>query len=289
MRKIFWILSIAASLMAPPLWAATDPDDAKTQEALKGNVVDFRDWLMRQLSQFPKGPSAVNPYGPRNFASTSSKKSCFTANQFNQARKSDWAKCQVMDGLSTLSQQLAKTAGTAFALNSAGQLQQYATQLKQSDDPQFQQIGILYGQEAQALQTGNIQGADQAANQVSAVPKPYVPPGYQPTQGESQLVSAFNQVIGTIIAGLGGILGTFAVSQILQALGIPSLASLLGMGQVAGSSLATGQNPSAVANNTGANVIYQGGNSAMQQLGSINVNPRQSQNSANAGGAPSAQ
>ena len=289
MRKIFWILSIAASLTAQPLLAAADPDDAKTQDALKGNVVDFRDWLMKQLSQFPKAPSAVNSYGSRNYASISSKKSCFTANQFNQARKSDWAKCQVMDGLSTLSQQLAKTAGTAFALNSAGQLQQYATQLKQSDDPQFQKIGILYGQEAQALQTGNIQGADQAANQVSAVPKPYVPPGYQPTQGESQLVSAFNQVIGTIIAGLGGILGTFAVSQLLQALGIPSLASLLGMGQVAGSSLATGQNPSAVANSAGANVIYQGGNSAMQQLGSINVSPRQSQNSANAGGAPSAQ
>jgi ABC-type cobalt transport system substrate-binding protein len=244
---------------------------------------------MKQLSQFPKSPSTRYPYASGNYVSVSRKSPCFSANQFNQARKSDWAKCQIMDGLSTLSQQLAKTAGTAFSQNSAGQLNQYATQLKQSDDPQFQQIGMLYTQEAQALQTGNIQGADQAANQVSAVPKPYVAPGYQPTQGESQLVSAFNSVIGTVIAGLGGILGTFAVSQILQALGIPNLASLLGTGQVAGTSLATGQNPSVVANNAGANVIYQGGSSAMQQLGTINVNPRQSQNSANAGGAPSAQ
>ena len=288
-REKILALLLAALLVAHPLLADTDPDDAKTQDALKGNVIDFRDWLMKQLSQFPKVPFSRGPYGPRNYVSVSSKKSCFTANQFNQAKKSDWAKSQIMDGLSTLSQQLAKTAGTAFALNSAGQLQQYSTQLQQSDDPQFQQIGILYGQEAQALQTGNIQGADQAANQVSAVPKPYVPPGYQPTQGESQIVSAFNQVIGTVIAGLGGILGAFAVSQILQALGIGNLASLLGMGQVAGSSLATGQNPSVVANNSGANLIYQGGNSAMQQLGSINVSPRQSQNSANAGGAPSAQ
>ena len=223
--------------------ADTSTDDGKTQETLRSNVIDFRDWLMKQLSALPKAHSNGNSYASRNYASLSKRSTCFTANQFNQARKSDWAKSQVMDGLSTLSQQLAKTAGTAFAQNSAGQLNQYATQLKQSDDPQFQQIGILYTQEAQALQNGNIQAADQAANQVSAVPKPYVPPGYQPTQGESQLVSAFNQVIGTVIAGLGGILGTFAVSQILQALGIPNLASLLGTGQVAGTSLGYGPKP----------------------------------------------
>ena len=135
-----------------------------------------------------------------------------------------------MQGLSTLSQQLANTAGTAFAPQSATQLQQYSTQLKQSDDPQFQRSGALYTQEAQALQAGNIQGADQAANQVAAVPQPYVAPGYQPTQNESALALSFNQVIGTVIASLGGILGTLAVSQILQALGIPNLSSLLGDG-----------------------------------------------------------
>lgn len=286
-KKFVFLLATLSAVH--PLLADTSTDDGKTQEALRSNVIDFRDWLMKQLSAFPKPPSNGKSYASRNYPGLSKKSSCFTANQFNQARKSDWVKSQVMDGLSTLSQQLAKTAGTAFAQNSAGQLNQYATQLQQSDDPQFQQIGILYTQEAQALQTGNIQAADQTANQVSAVPKPYVPPGYQPTQGESQLVSAFNQVIGTVIAGLGGILGTFAVTQILQALGIPNLASLLGTGQVAGTSLATGQNPSVVANNAGANVIYQGGSSAMQQLGTINLSPRQSQNSANAGGAPAAQ
>jgi hypothetical protein len=282
-------MTFLTALMFQPSWADTTQDDAKMQEVLKHNVIDFRDWLMKQLSQFPKDPSPRYGYVPRNYGSIARRNTCFTADQFNQARKSDWVKCQIMDGLSTLSQQLANTAGTAYAQNSAGQLNQYATQLQQSDDPQFQQIGTLYSQEAQALQSGNIQGADQAANQVSAVPKPYVPPGYQPTQGESQMVSAFNQVIGTVIASLGGILGTFAVAQILQTLGIPNLASLLGTGQVAGSSLASGQNPSVVGNNAGANAIYQGGSSAMQQLGSVNLNPRQSQSSANAGGAPSAQ
>jgi len=287
--KATFLISLIILLVVQPAFPSPTPDDDKTQQALKGNVVDFRDWLMKQLSAFPKTSQTNNSFASRNYAGLSKRNTCFTANQFNQAKKSDWAKCQIMDGLSTLSQQLAKTAGTAFALNSANQLTQYAALLKQSDDPEFQKIGVLYTQEAQALQTGNIQAADQAANQVSAIPKPYVPPGYQPTQGESQLVSEFNQVIGTIIAGLGGILGTFAVATILQALGIPNMGSLLGTGQVAGTSLATGQNPSQVANNAGANVVYTGGNAVMNQMGTVNVNPRQNQNSANAGGAPAAQ
>ena len=288
MKKIFFGITFAF-LSFSFTQAGTTQDDDKTQQALRTNVVDFRDWLMKQLSAFPKAPANANSFASRNYTGLGKKNLGFNANQFNQARKSDWAKCQIMDGLSTLSQQLAKTAGTAFALQSANQLNQYAAQLKQSDDPDFQKIGILYTQEAQALQTGNIQAADQAANQVSAIPKPYVPPGYQPTQGESQLVQAFNQVVGTIIAGLGGILGTFAVAQILQALGIPNLASLLGTGQMAGTSLATGKNPSKVVDNTGANVVYTGGGAVMNQLGGVNVAPRQSQNSANAGGAPTAQ
>ncbi len=38
--------------------ADTTPDDPKTEEALKDNVIDFRDWLMKQLSQFPKADPA---------------------------------------------------------------------------------------------------------------------------------------------------------------------------------------------------------------------------------------
>ncbi len=288
MKRIV-VFTLLVLFVGRPTFGGPTPSDLKVEESLRSNVIDFRDWLMKQLFAFPKTSQTNNSFASRSYAGLSKRNTCFTADQFNQARKSDWAKSQVMDGLSTLSQQLAKTAGTAFALNSANQLNQYAAQLKQSDDPEFQKIGILYTQEAQALQSGNIQAADQAANQVSAVPKPYVPPGYQPTQGESQLVSAFNQVIGSIIGGLGGILGTFAVSQILQALGIPNLSSLLGTGQVAGTSLATGQNPSRVADNTGANVVYTGGSAVMNQLGSVNLNPRQSQNSTNAGGPPSAQ
>ncbi|HXL72191.1 MAG TPA: hypothetical protein VN963_01080, partial [bacterium] len=173
-----------------------------------------------------------------------------------------------------------------------------------SDDPQFQQVGTLYNQEAQALQTGNIQAADQTATQVAAVPQPYVAPGYQPTSSENSLAQTFNQVIGTVIASLAGILGTMAVAQILATLGIPSLASLLGTGQVLGTSVASGQSPVTALTNAGNSTIQTGGSvaiqqgglaiqqqgsAALQQLGSVNVKPLQSQSSANAGGAPPAQ
>ncbi len=269
--------------------ADTTPNDPKTEEALRNNVIDFRDWFMKHLSQFPKADSHSTGMMPRNYASVPKKNPTFTANQYNQASKSDWVKCQIMNGLSTLSQQLSSTAGTAFAPNSANQLQQNAVQLQQSNDPQFQQIGALFSQQAQALKSGNIQASDQIANQVSAIPQPNVPPGYQPTQGESAIVQAFNQVIGTVLAGLGGALGSLAVAQLLQALGITNLGSLLGTGQSTGSAIALGQNPGGALNTGGANVVQTGGGALMQQLGNVNVKPLQPQNSANAGGPPPAQ
>ena len=292
--RSFLPVVLILTLAHPPVFAEPVTDDSKTEEALKANVVDFRDWMIKQLSQFPKADSAKE--GLRRYADLPRKTKVFTANQYNQAAKSDWVKSQILSGLSTLSQQLANTTGTAYAPQSAKQLQQYAIQLQQSNDQQFQQVGTLYNQEAQALQSGNIQGADQAASQVAAVPQPYVSPGYQPTSSENTLLQTFNQVLGTIIAALAGILGTMAVAQILKALGIPSLSSLLGTGQTLGTSVATGQNPSTALTNAGNSTIQTGGVMAiqqgslgLQQLGNVNVKPLQSQNSENAGGAPQAQ
>jgi hypothetical protein len=289
MTRIF-IIFLILFVAHPPVIASNDPDDLKTEEALKANVVDFRDWLMKQLSQFPKVEVARSSLVSRNYAYSPRKKQCFTASQYNQASKSDWVKSQVMQGLSTLSQQLANTAGTAFAPQSASQLQQYSTQLQQSNDPQFQKVGALYSQEAQALQAGNVQGADQAANQVAAVPQPYIAPGYQPTQSESSLAQSFNQIVGTVIASLSGILGTMAVAQILQALGIPNLSSLLGgSGQGIGSSAGAGQITGPALTNSGTNTNQAGGSVGLQQLGAVTVKSLQNQGSANAGGAPPAQ
>lgn len=276
-----------ALILTYPAWGSL-PDDPKTAEALKANVVDFRDWLMKQLSQFPK-VEANKSFRAGGHVYVPKRQACFTANQYNQAAKSDWVKGQVLQGLSVLSQQLANTAGTAFAGQSAGQLQQYAVQLQQSDDPQFQQVGTLYGQEAQALQAGNVQGADQAAVQVAAVPAPSVPSGYQPTSAESSLAQTFNQVIGTVIAGLAGVLGTLAVAQVLQALGLPALSSLLGTGQALGTSVATGTSTGTALTNAGNSTIQTGGSAALQQLGTVNVKQLQTQGSANAGGPPPAQ
>ena len=273
-------------LLAFPAWGSVS-DDPKTEEALKANVVDFRDWLIDQLSQFPKVDPAKS-WG-NGYVSISKKQACFTASQYNQAAKSDWVKSQVLQGLSVLSQQLANTAGTAFAGQSASQLQQYATQLQQSDDPQFQQVGTLYNQEAQALQSGDIQGADQTSVQVAAVPAPYVAPGYQPTSTEQSLAETFNQVVGTVIASLAGVLGAFAVAGVLKALGLPSLSSLLGTGQTLGTSVATGTNAGTALTNAGNSTIQTGGGAALQQLGTVNVGQLQTQGSANAGGAPPAQ
>lgn len=282
MKKILPFCLVLA--LVCPAWG--DLDDPKAEETLKANVVDFRDWLMQRLAEFPKEDPAKS-WG--SYAYVPPRRACFTAGQYNQAARSDWVKAQVLQGLSVLSQQLANTAGTAFAGQSAGQLQQYAVQLQQSDDPQFQQVGGLYGQEAQALQTGDVQGADQAAVQVAAVPAPSIAPGYQPTGAEQSLAQTFNQVVGTVIASLAGVLGTFAVAGVLQALGLPSLSSLLGMGQVLGSSVATGTSAGTALTNAGNSTIQTGGGVALQQLGSVNVGQLQTQGSANAGGAPPAQ
>jgi len=286
-----------------PLFAGI-PDDPKIEDAVKANVIDFRDWLMKMLSQMPKtaAPHALrHSYG----LAVAKKNRFFTANQYNQAAKSNWVKAQVLQGLSVLSQQLANTVGTAYAPQSSSQLQQYSTQLQQSDDPQFQQVGSLYNQEAQALQTSNIQTADQSATQVAAVQAPYVAPGYQPSQMETNQAQAFNQGVGSVIASLGGILGTIAVTAILTELGVPQLAPAV-MGAIStGSTMLNGNTSTMGASsfsassvsslsNTG-NYVMTGSNMAqnasvsLQQLGNVNVKPLQSQGSSNASSAPPAQ
>lgn len=284
-----------------PVGAAV-PDDPKVEEEVKANVVDFRDWLMKMLAQMPK---AETKSLRRSYGLVAKKKpKCFTANQYNQAAKSNWVKSQVLQGLSILSQQLANTVGTAYSGQGSSQLQQYATQLQQSDDQQFQQVGSLYSQEAQAIQSGNVQGADQAATQVAAVQSPSVVAGYQPSQVENSQAQSFNQGVGSVISSLYGILGTIAVTAVLTELGCPELAPVV-MGAVStGSTMLNGNTTSVGSSysssalsslqNTG-NYTMTGSNMAqnasvsLQQLGTVNVKSLQSQGSANASSAPSAQ
>ncbi len=284
--KGIWI-SIIFLFCVQPLSADTFSDDSKTNDEIRQNVVGFRDFLMKELV-FPK--ESARRYVPTGVVSRGTRKPCpFTSTQYNQAAKSDWVKSQVMSGLATLSAQLSQTVGTAFAPQSVTELQGYSVQLQGSSDPDFQQIGGLYQQEAQAIQTGNVAQANTISGQISALPGPTVAPGYQPTSQESALVSAFNQVIGTAIAALGGVIGSLVVSQILSSLGITNLGSLVGLGQSTGSNIATSGNGVQGLNTAGAVAVQTGGSVAIQQLGTVNVQPREPQNSANAGGAPPAQ
>src|SRR5665213_338897 len=307
MRSVFlFVLTFFACSL---LFADSTPDDPKVEETLKANVVDFRDWLMKELSQFPKVETNRRVLVSRKYFVPPKKN--ITASQYNQAAKSSWVKSQVMQELSVLSQQLSNTAGTAYAPQSASQLQQYSVQLQQSDDPQFQQVGTFFSQEAQALQTGNVQGADQAASQVAALPQPYVAPGYQPSQSESSLADTLHQIIGSIIGAVleaaiavyGGPVGISLASPAIQSVfgGGQNTGSVLAAGQLLsgqsyGKSMSTGFNPVTALTNISSNTIQpngsvaiQQGSAALQQLGSVNVKQLQSQNSANAGGAPPAQ
>jgi hypothetical protein len=281
-----WLLILSLSIQ--PALADPTPDDPKMDEEIKNNVTDFRDWMMKELAQFPK-PDPSRGYHSMGMAAIGKKNSVFTASQYNQAAKSDWVKCQVMQGLSLLSQQLSTTVGTALAPQSSTQLQQYATQLQQSDDPQFQQIGTLYTQEAQAIQSGNVQATDSAASQVAAVTPPTVASGYQPSSDESSLAQAFTTILSMVMMAYGGVLGAAFVSQLTQAMnGNTSSSSLMGTGASLGNMISAGQNPGATASSSVPTTIQNSG-AVMQQLGTVNVQPRQSQNSANAGSAPQAQ
>lgn len=280
--------SLVALFTIQPVYADLTPDDPKVDDELKNNVFEFRDWMMKELAQFPKqDPSRV--YHSMGMAAIAKKNSVFTASQYNQAAKSDWVKCQVMQGLSLLSQQLSTTVGTALAPQSSTQLQQYATQLQQSDDPQFRQIGTLYTQEAQAIQNGNVQAADSAASQVAAMTPPTVASSYQPSSSESSLAQAFTTILSMVMMAYGSVFGAAFVSQLIQAMnGNTSSSSLIGTGASLGNMIPTGQNPGAAASSSVPTTIQNSG-AVMQQLGTVNVQPRQSQNSTNSGSAPPAQ
>jgi hypothetical protein len=123
---------------------------------------------------------------------------------------------------------------------------------------------------------------------------------------ESSQVQAFNQGVGSVIASLGGILGTIAVTAILTELGCPELAPAV-MGAIStGSTVLNGNTTSTMGATsfgtsslsslsnvgnyamTGSNMA-QNASVSLQQLGNVNVKQLQSQSSANASGAPSAQ
>ena len=187
-------------------------------------VIHIRDSYVDFFKEFPKQIAAGNaqdPIVPRsaNFgASTSAPK--LTKDYYNQVAKSNYEKQQIMQSLGTLALGLANTAGSAYAFDSSQKAAQQSSALLASSDSQFQQMGQLFQQESQQIAQNDRSGASNTAGQIQAVPQPYVSPNYQPTQGESVIVQAFNFAVGGIVQTLGGVLGGMAVGSLLKSLGI---------------------------------------------------------------------
>ena len=231
-----------------------------------------RDSYSDFFRDFPKNPSqqyASNPYAKSGgFGKSGSQK--VNGAYYNQVAKSSYEKQQIMQSLSTLAMSLANTAGSAFAFESAKTATTQAAALTASSDPQFQQMGQLLNQEAQQIANNDRVGAVNTAQQIQAVPPPYVPPNYQPTEGESVIVQAFNAAIGLTIQALAGVLGGTAISAILKALGIGGNSGLAGAGYNTGAGVASaaynGQNVGVAANNGGAQAINVGAGAVQNQI-----------------------
>lgn len=187
-------------------------------------MTHIRDSYVDFFKGFPKADSSSynqSPVVPRSAgfgAGASAPK--LSGNYYNNVAKSSYEKQQIMQSLGTLALGLANTAGSAYAFDSSQKASQQAAALLASSDPQFKQMGQLFQQESQQIAQNDRTGASNTAGQIQSVPQPYVSPNYQPTQGESVIVQAFNFAIGGIVQTLGGVLGGMAISSLLKSLGI---------------------------------------------------------------------
>jgi hypothetical protein len=260
-----------AFLVALPSFAGTISEE---MNRIHQSYVDF-------FKDFPKGdPShsggSQSSQRQTNFHGSSTGPQV-SGNYYNQVAKSNYEKQQIMQTLGTLASGLANSAGSAYAFDSSQKAAQQAAALSASTDPQFQQMGKLFQQESQQIAQNDRAGATNSANQIQAVPQPYVSPNYQPTQGESVIVQAFNFAVGGILSSLGGVLGGTAVAALLKTLGIGGGmgAGLSSAGYQTGSGVVNsaynGQSASPALNNGAVGTINTGAGGAQ---GAINQVPQ---------------
>lgn len=279
---------LALLLFFVPLAARADSSEAEMRNYQKSLNDAFKD--------FPDKPQPGQMDTRNNSRGGGGKNgsNAFSTSNLNKASQSAYTKSQVMKTISQLALAWAQSAGSMQGLQSSQQASQLAGNLSASNDPQFQQMGQLLKQESTAISQANRPGAENYANQIQSVPPPYVPPGYQPTQGESWLVQAFNGAAATVISSLTGVLGVMVVKDILSGLGIDPSSWSLGLGNSLGSNLGrsavNGQNAAPVLQSGAQSSIGQGtgslSSSIQQSSGSIvNTNPVQSNQT---GTAPSA-
>src|ERR1039458_5901177 len=216
--KNFIFLLVFLALPIPVFAQVFDgTNKSDPEQIMKSNIRGFREYLGKQADDFPTNAN----FNSQTFAYAkqySNNYKTFGTSKYDQAAQSPYAKSQFMTQLAMLAQQLVQTAGTPSAAQSALQLSTQGKQMAASSDPQFQQMGQLMQNEASAIQAGDQTQAAQYSSQISALPVPSVPPGYQPTQQESVLVQALNFMLTGIIGSLGGVLGQVLAGEIFGGL-----------------------------------------------------------------------
>lgn len=267
-------------------------------ETVDAEMHNYQKSLNDAFRDFPDKPAAnTQRTGDFNSSPTSGhgkSSNPFTTANFNKAAQTPYAKAQTMKTISDLALAFARSAGSMQGLQSSSQAAQLGSALSASSDPSFKQMGNLLTQESSSIASGDRPTAESFASQIGSMDRPYVPPGYQPTQGEDFLVSAFGLAAGSVFSSLTGVLGAVVVKDLLSGLGIQPSGWSTGLGNSVGSGLgrsaATGQSAQPVLQNGAQSGIAQGAgnlNSAIyQSSGSLlKTNPV---GSSQTGSAPSA-
>lgn len=272
---------LAVAFLPGLLFATTNEEDL---EKIKGSYSTF-------INTFPKkraGQTVAYSGGAGGVKAKAMNLNKVSPEYYNQVAQSNYAKAQIMNSLGTLAQALANTAGSAYATQSATTARQQAAALSGSSDQQFQQMGQMFKQEANAIESNNRVLADNTASQIQDMPRPYVAPNYQPTQSDNFLVQAFNLAIGGIVTSMSGVLGGVAVSSLLQSLGInfsggSSFGQNLGQG-FAGAAY-NNQNPAPAMNNATGGAVLNGGAQIQNQIYQV-PSLQQPQGATNSGKLP---
>jgi len=147
---------------------------------------------------------------------------------FDETSQSSFAKNKVMTMLSQLAVAGAYAIGTAEQPATVLQLQEQASSLSKSNDPEFQALGQKYEKLSIAVQNGNNIEAQTIAQDIQSYVQqnaPVIAAGYQPTKKENALVSGFAGVLSRSLGRILPVLTTFALGALFKALGFGLLAA----------------------------------------------------------------
>jgi hypothetical protein len=140
----------------------------------------------------------------------------------------DYTKSKTMEMLGQLAITTAFAIGTAELTKQKSLVDETATGLKGSQDPQYQELGNMYQQLGVYMEEGNeveAQGyAEQIKNYTSSN-APNIDSGYRPSEEENTLLSGLAGVLARSLGRIGNLLVTVGLNKLFQMLGFGALAS----------------------------------------------------------------